>query len=345
MSDQTANLALPYILPSQAQKHVTHNEALQRLDAAVQLTIHQQLTAPPATPAEGDCYLVLPDATAAWAGKDGQLAMRQDAAWLYLSPKNGWCALFRESGDLRSFDGATWQAISLRSDQSVAMIGVNAAPDNTNRLAVSSPASLFSHEGHGHQLKLNKAAVGETGTILFQTGWAGRAELGLAGNDDFSIKVSSDGSSWKTALRISGTGIVETPERPAAAASRTAGTATPASGSLTGFDALRLLQGSIQLGTTVPSGSGQRLIVPSAGLYILSLNVRTLSSSGHGAAIEANGATVLAALEGQSSASPARQSVAALARLEAGDWLALRHTGTALYEFGESKTELAIALL
>lgn len=345
MSDQTANLALPYILPSQAQKHVTHNEALQRLDAAVQLTVQQELTAPPTAPSEGDCYLVLPGASGAWVGKNGQLAMRQDAAWLYLTPKRGWCALFRETGDLRSFDGAAWQAISLRNDRSVTMIGINAAPDETNRLAVSSPASLFSHEGHGHQLKLNKAMVGETGTILFQTAWAGRAEMGLAGNDDFSIKVSSDGSSWKTALRISGTGVVETPERPAAAAARTAGTATPASGSLTGFDALRLAQGSVQLGAAVPSGSGLRLVVPSAGLYVLSLNVRTLSSSGHGVAIEANGTTVLAALEGQASASPARQSMTTLARLEAGDWLALRHTGTALYDFGETKTELAIALL
>ncbi|MEK1894771.1 MAG: hypothetical protein AAAB20_16100 [Rhizobium sp.] len=37
MSDQTNNRALPYILPSQAGQHVTHNEALQRLDAIVQL--------------------------------------------------------------------------------------------------------------------------------------------------------------------------------------------------------------------------------------------------------------------------------------------------------------------
>ena len=33
MSETTANLALPFILPQQAQKHVTHNDALQRLDA------------------------------------------------------------------------------------------------------------------------------------------------------------------------------------------------------------------------------------------------------------------------------------------------------------------------
>jgi len=38
MSDATTNLALPYILAAQAQKHVTHNEALRLLDGIVQLS-------------------------------------------------------------------------------------------------------------------------------------------------------------------------------------------------------------------------------------------------------------------------------------------------------------------
>lgn len=33
--DQTSHLKLPYIAPSQAQKHVTHNEAIGALDALV----------------------------------------------------------------------------------------------------------------------------------------------------------------------------------------------------------------------------------------------------------------------------------------------------------------------
>lgn len=47
MTEQTARLRLPYILPSQAQKHVTHNEALQRLDAIVQLVVKDVVAAPP----------------------------------------------------------------------------------------------------------------------------------------------------------------------------------------------------------------------------------------------------------------------------------------------------------
>ncbi|MGC4023892.1 MAG: DUF2793 domain-containing protein [Mesorhizobium sp.] len=57
--EETSNLALPYILPSQAQKHVTHNEALRRLDALVQLAVVSRATGtPPASPTEGDRYIV-----------------------------------------------------------------------------------------------------------------------------------------------------------------------------------------------------------------------------------------------------------------------------------------------
>ena len=63
---------LPYLAAAQAQKHVTHNEALRRLDAVVQLAVlDATLAAPPASPDEGDRYIVAASATGAWAGQDG----------------------------------------------------------------------------------------------------------------------------------------------------------------------------------------------------------------------------------------------------------------------------------
>ena len=51
MSDATTHLLLPYILAAQAQKHVTHNEALRLLDGLVQLSVlDRDLTAPPGSP-------------------------------------------------------------------------------------------------------------------------------------------------------------------------------------------------------------------------------------------------------------------------------------------------------
>lgn len=84
----------------------------------------------------------------------------------------------------------------------VPLVGVNATADATNRLSIASPASLFSHEGAGHQLKINKDAAADTASVLFQTGFSGRAEFGLAGDDDFHVKVSADGSAWTEALVI-----------------------------------------------------------------------------------------------------------------------------------------------
>jgi hypothetical protein len=56
----TTHLQLPYLLASQAQKHVTHNEALRLLDAMVQLAVlDRDLTAPPGSPADGDRYIVV----------------------------------------------------------------------------------------------------------------------------------------------------------------------------------------------------------------------------------------------------------------------------------------------
>jgi hypothetical protein len=68
---------------------------------------------------------------------------------------------------------------------------------------------LLNHDGAGHQLKLNKAAAAETASLLYQTAFSGRAEMGLAGDDDFTIKVSADGAQWNNALSIAAdTGVV-----------------------------------------------------------------------------------------------------------------------------------------
>ncbi len=91
--EQTPNLQLPYIMPSQAQKHVTHNEAIRALDGLVQLAvIDRDLAAPPASPADGDRYIVAAPGTAGWSGRDDLIAAWQDGAWAFLPPRSGWLA-------------------------------------------------------------------------------------------------------------------------------------------------------------------------------------------------------------------------------------------------------------
>ncbi|MFN4156356.1 MAG: DUF2793 domain-containing protein [Paracoccaceae bacterium] len=200
MPDTTQNLAMPFILPAQAQKHVTHNEALLVLDGAVQLCVEAiGQNDPPDIFADGQIWAVGPSPTGDWAGYAGALAMRASAGWLYINPRPGWRAWDRTSDALRVYRGGQWGALPL---QQVEGLGIGTGFDGTNRLAVVSPATLLSHDGAGHQLKINKAAVGDTGSLLFQTDWSGRAEMGLAGSDAFAIKVSPDGMAWVDALVV-----------------------------------------------------------------------------------------------------------------------------------------------
>jgi len=81
-------------------------------------------------------------------------------------------------------------------------LGINATPDTTNKLLVNTSAVLFNNIGASIQTKLNKAAVANTASFLFQDAFSGRAEFGLIGDDNFTLKVSPDGSTFNTALVV-----------------------------------------------------------------------------------------------------------------------------------------------
>jgi hypothetical protein len=86
--------------------------------------------------------------------------------------------------------------------QNLTGVGIGTTPDATNRFAVKSAAILFDHVGNGVQAKLNKAAADDTASLLFQTGNSGRAEFGLTGDEDWHLKVSADGATWREAAII-----------------------------------------------------------------------------------------------------------------------------------------------
>jgi len=213
MPDDTTILSLPLILPAQAQKHVTHNEALAQLDLIVQLAvIDRVLTTAPALPTLGDRHIVAAGASGPWVGQSGRIALYAETGWQFTQPLPGWQAHVLAEGQTAVFDGLVWETLS-DGPLTVAQLGVSAVADATNRLVVSSDAVLLNHAGAGHQLKLNKAAAGDTASLLFQTGFSGRAEMGTAGSDGFDIKVSADGAVWSTALGAdAATGEVTLPE-------------------------------------------------------------------------------------------------------------------------------------
>ncbi|CUH40596.1 hypothetical protein JSE7799_03331 [Jannaschia seosinensis] len=226
MSENTSILELPLIQANQAQKHVTHNEAIRRLDALVQpVAVDLDRTEPPVDPASGDRHLVAAGATGEWAGQDNMIAVREDAAWIFIRPERGWRTHVIAAGADAVFDGAGWQVDVL---ERVDRLGIATGADDTNRLAVAGDATLLTHAGAGHQVKINKATAGDTGSLLFQTGWSGRAEMGCAGSDAFSIKVSQDGGLWRAALVVDpATGAVSFPSGLRSVRQRTFGSRFP----------------------------------------------------------------------------------------------------------------------
>jgi hypothetical protein len=213
--DETTNLLLPYILAAQAQKHVTHNEALRKLDALLQISIvDRDLATPPVSPAEGSRYIVAASPTGAWTGHATKIAAWQDGAWAFYAPRTGWIAWIEDEAAPVAWNGMAWTAVGGGSGSvnPVPLVGVNATADTTNRLAVSSPATLFNHAGAGHQAKINKNAATDTASILFQTGFSGRAEMGTTGSDDYAFKVSPDGATWFDVIQINrANGVVTFP--------------------------------------------------------------------------------------------------------------------------------------
>ncbi len=214
---ETPLLGLPLMESSQAQKHITHNEALLLLDAAIHLSaVSRSLSVAPGAPADGDRYLVGISPSGAWTGHGGQLAVREAGSWRFAAPRNGWRLWVEDEAKFLVFDSLIWRDVQGTGDlTNVPMVGVNATADSTNRLSVASGSSLFNHVGAGHQLKVNKLAGTDTASLLYQTNFSGRAEMGLAGDDDFHVKVSADGSAWYEAITVNrATGSVAFPNTP-----------------------------------------------------------------------------------------------------------------------------------
>lgn len=222
MSDRSLILELPYIQAAQAQKHVTHNEALRSLDTIVQLTVSDDtLTEPPASPAHGDRYIVPTGATGAWAGQDGAVAQFEGGPlWVFLSALPGWRAWVLATETLVVFDGTGWRSpLSTLSD--VTGFGLNATPSPGTPFVARTPQALWdavppSEGGTGSMIQsLNRAGATSDGGLAFQTDYVTHGLFGFFGSDDLRLSVSPDGVSFTDAFQIDpATGIAAQPARP-----------------------------------------------------------------------------------------------------------------------------------
>jgi hypothetical protein len=99
----TPRYFLPLIFPGQFQREFYVNEAHALTDALLHAACEGERAIPPATPAEGETWLVASGATGEWAGEDGKLASRQAGNWLLTTPREGMRLFDRSTGQLLLF--------------------------------------------------------------------------------------------------------------------------------------------------------------------------------------------------------------------------------------------------
>ena len=262
--NNTNRVKLPYILQSQSQKEVTHNASLDLLDALLQAAmVSIGVNTPPGSPLAGDSYIVGTSPTGAWVGQAKALAF-YTTGWNFITPWEGLTVWANDTNILTTYDGSAWVPTftAPTSFANLTMLGVNTTADATNKLSVSSSAILFNNIGNDIQVKLNKNAAGDKASFLFQTGFSGRAEFGLLGDDNFTLKVSANGSTFFNALKMlasSGRVALKANGSGLSAAGTTQGTATVITNQTNDF-------------TTVAASSGAILPSPEQGEFIFVAN-------------------------------------------------------------------------
>ena len=107
----TPRFDLPNLFPGQAQKEFYVNEALARLDVIAHPAIQTEISTPPTSPGEGECWLIGSSATGSWTGYEGNLAGWQAGAWVFVPPLKGLRIFDISTGGMLFFDGV-WQRLA-----------------------------------------------------------------------------------------------------------------------------------------------------------------------------------------------------------------------------------------
>ncbi len=211
--DASARLALPYLAAGQLQKHVTLNEALTRLDALVQTAVlSRTLSAQPVDPDDGDLYILPAEATGAeWATRaEGDLLRAETGAWSLVAAPEGLIATALDTGQIVVRRDGGWSSIGegLEAVQNLTRLGLATTADAVNPFSAKLNKALWTARETGEggdgdlRMTFNKQANADVLSLLFQSAYGGRAELGLIGDDDLRLKVSADGAVWHDALAV-----------------------------------------------------------------------------------------------------------------------------------------------
>jgi hypothetical protein len=176
----TAQLGLPLLMAAQAQKHVTVNEALARLDAAAQLRVtSSSVDVPPVTGVDGESYLVPAGASGAWSAVAGRIAVWSNGGWTYLQPRAGWRLWDAEKSAYQTFDGTSWTPDALAISSNGAAMRWRVLEFDHTIVPGARNATLI-------EIPANAQVYGVTGRVIASVDGPGVAgwRIGVAGSDN-----------------------------------------------------------------------------------------------------------------------------------------------------------------
>lgn len=108
----TPHLGLNLLEQSQAQKEITVNTALLRIDALLNTAAQTYgESVPPSLPAEGEVHIVGNSATGAWSGHDRHIAYFEQV-WRFIVPNEGAMLWVADEDKHYVFDGSGWNEVA-----------------------------------------------------------------------------------------------------------------------------------------------------------------------------------------------------------------------------------------
>lgn len=200
MSD-TSRLKLPFLDAAQAQKHVTVNEALSRIDALTSGRVETLgQTVPPSAPLEGEVHIAGTGSSGAWAGQDGSFAMFMNGGWDFAAPWAGARAWVAADAKEMIFNGTAWVAREAGASSpagAATHVDVVEIDHVLNAGATSTVVAALSDKS---------IVLGVTGRVTEAIAGAPSWKLGVAGSDN------RYGSGIGTALNSFVHGVSGTPQ-------------------------------------------------------------------------------------------------------------------------------------
>lgn len=192
-------IGLPYLDAAQAQKHVTMNEALARLDMSAAGRVEGMDSAiPPPSPADGEGHIVASAAAGEWSGRDGQVAIFLNGGWVFIQPWAGWRLWVASASGYAVHDGTGWRLVSQPVTTGGALTALRQVEiDHAVSAGATSETAPFIPD---------KAIVlGVTARVIEELGGVGSWALGVAGSPD------RYGSGFGTALNSMVCGVTGSP--------------------------------------------------------------------------------------------------------------------------------------